>query len=135
MKTNLTPLEETDIIGNFQTPHLQTANINMNSEKRVSRNILSRKEDEILLVNSNAFSRISVIAGLSEKHIEYIAKNAPQDYKTNIFKILRDSDMMNGVFEIARSMDQDAGNSDSRNEDRINNVIRYVNDNQIAFEF
>jgi hypothetical protein len=43
--------------------------------------------------------------------------------------------MVNGVFEIAKAMDEDLGRGATQNQDRVRNVIQYIKDNRIAFEF
>jgi hypothetical protein len=132
---NLTPTEEFSIKGMMQEPHFSYIESTLLNKKTVSYSIIPRKESDILLIASSGFLIDSVFAGLTEKQIECIAKNAPEDYKTNILKILNEPEMMKGIFEIARSMDQDAGGNDRKNEERVDNVIRYINDNQVAFEF
>ena len=63
------------------------------------------------------------------------AKNAPEDYKKNILELLNNQEMVNGIFEIAKAMDDDLGRGATQNQDRARNVIQYIKDNRIAFEF
>jgi hypothetical protein len=135
MKPDITLVEETDIVGNFHTPHIRTTEINMPSKKRVARNILTKKEEDILLVNSVAFFGASVFSGISVKNIEYLAKNAPEDYKKNILKVLHDKKMMEEIFQIAKAMDEDLENNATQNQERVRNVVQYISDNRIVFEF
>ena len=126
---------EIEVIDHLQHPHLFFIG-KPEIKKNVSSEILSDyKDKEILIIDPYGFSTDSVFSGLTEKHIEYIAKNAPQDYKINILKILKDQETMQSVFEIVKSMDTDLGNNSTQNQERIKNVIQYINDNQIAFEF
>lgn len=135
MKPDITLTEEVDIIGDFHTPHIQAIQMNIPTKKRIARNILAKKAEDILLINSNAFIKTYIFAGLTEIQIEFIAKNAPKDYKVNLLKILGDKEMMKGVFEIVKSMDEDAGDGSTRHQERIKNIIQYISDNRIAFEF
>ncbi|OGI29622.1 MAG: hypothetical protein A2288_01980 [Candidatus Moranbacteria bacterium RIFOXYA12_FULL_44_15] len=133
MENNLSIIEELEIEEDIKTPHLSYITETLSERMRVSFSILKKNETEIVLIASSGFLIDSVFAGLTEKHIEYIAKNAPSDYKKNIMIILKDEEMMRGVFEIAKAMDEDKNTN--QNQERIGNVIRYIKDNQIAFEF
>ena len=128
-------VEEFDILTGIQSPYIIFYPITAVSKKKVSQMVLLKKTDEILLINDNGFLIDSVFAGLSEEHIEYIAKNAPQPYKENVLKILRDKEMMKGVFEIVEDMDDDLGRDVKKNQERIQSVIQYFKDNKVAFEF
>ncbi len=118
----------------IREPHLSYIDSTIGNRKNVAYLVLQKKEDEILLIDKSGFIIDSVFAGLTEKHIEYIAKNAPRDYKKNILSALADKKMMDGVLEIVRSMDDDVQGM-TKNQERINNVIRYIKDNIIAFQF
>lgn len=131
----LTSTEEFAIRGNIQEPHFSYSESSVINRKRVSISILQRNITDILLIDSSGFVIDSIFAGLSEKHIEHIAKNGPRDYKENILKILKDKEMMRGVFEIAKAMDEDLGRGSVRHQERVKNVIQYIKDNQVAFEF
>lgn len=135
MPENLTTLEEFDFRRKVQTPHLSFYPLNLIAKKNIAFIVLSNKETEILLINSLGFKTNSVFAGLSEGHIEYVAKNGPIDYKENLLKILKDQEMIKGAFEIAKAMDEDLGGNVTKNQERVNNVIQYIKDNEIAFKF
>lgn len=124
--------KELSIRNNLGEPHLSYIEDSISNRKNVSSLVVSKNTNEILLIDSYGFLIDSVFAGLTEKHIEYIAKNAPQDYKNNILKILKDQQMMNGVFEITQSMD---ANNTMEHQKRIKNVIQYIKDNHVVFEF
>ena len=128
----ITGVEEFDIITKFHFPHLFIRGTDFISKKIISNNVFLKNNEEVLLIVSEEFLYDSVFSGLSEKHIEYIAKNAPQDYKNNILKILKDQQMMKGVFEITQSMD---ANNTMEHQKRIKNVIQYIKDNYAVFEF
>ena len=119
----------------LREPHFSYIEESIFNRKQVSTILLSKKQDEILLIDSYGFNFDSVFAGLTEKHIEYIAINGPKNYKENLLKILQDQEMMKGVFEIAKAMDEDLGENVTQNQDRIKNVIQYIKDNLIVFEF
>jgi len=134
MGNKLTSLEEFDVQRTLQTPHLLFSRKLAYADKKVAFIVLRKKEDEMLLINSSGFSNAAIFAGLTEKHIEYFAKNAPMEYKNEIMKILRDKAAMEGVREIAEDMDEDEGDGLTKHQDRIKKVIRYILDNQIAFQ-
>lgn len=93
-------------------------------------------EDELLLIPApSLFSYPSVIAGMSENQIEYIAKNGPSDYKNELLKSIEQKFKIKNIFEIAKAMDDDLKNGVVKNQERVNNVIQYIKDNKIAFEF
>jgi len=119
----------------LREPHFSYIEESIFNRKKVSNILLSKKQDEILLIDSYGFVFDSIFAGLTEKNIEYIAKNAPRDYKESLLKILHDQEMMGGVFEIVKAMDEDLGESVTKNQERIKNVIQYIKDNRVVFEF
>lgn len=131
----LTTLEEFDLYEKLQFPHFSLSEEDIASQKKLAYEILSRKEENILLVTSHGFEYSEILAGLSEKHIEYIAKNGPRDYKENILNLLSDKEAVGLIFEIAKAMDEDLGENVTQNQDRIRNVIQYIKDNRVAFEF
>lgn len=135
MSNLLTTIEELDIEEIIKDPHLSYVIGTIQERKKVAISIFSRSKSNILLIASSGFLIDSVFAGLSEKHIEYIAKNAPKNYKENLLKILQDTEMMKGVFEIAVDMDTDIGKNVTQNQDRVKNVIQYIKDNRVVFEF
>ena len=135
MEHKIDLLSELKIYKLLGKPHFSYVLNSVANRKTVASSMLQRDEGVILLADSDGFLIDSVFAGLSGKHIEHIAKNAPRDYKNNILKILQDQEMMRGVFEIAKAMDDDLGRGTTQNQDRVKNVIQYIKDNRIAFEF
>lgn len=127
--------EESIIKLNLREPHFSYINDSVLSKKKISFLMLAKGNDSILLVDSYGFIFDSIFAGLSEKHIEHIAKNGPRDYKENILKISKDGKTMEGVFEIAKAMDEDLGGGSTRHQTRVKNVMQYIRDNQVVFEF
>ncbi len=132
---NLTLSEESSIKSLLHEPHFSYIESTLINKKGVAYLILQKKEVDIFLIASSGFYTDSVFAGLTEKHIEYVAKNAPGDYKKNILNILKDAQAMQSVFEIVKSMDDDIARGATQNQVRINNVIQYIKDNRIVFEF
>ena len=135
MENELAIEEELEIEERISEPFSNYFSGSLSEKKRVSLSIFQRKENEILLVNNYGFTIDFIFSGLTEKHIEHIANNAPKDYKENIMKILQDQEMMKGVFEIAKAMDEDLGRGATQNQDRVRNVIQYIKDNRVAFQF
>lgn len=135
MKTDYSALEEFDIIRNIQTPHLLYKKLDSVAKKNIAYNVLSRKAEEVLLISATGFSEESVLAGLSEKQIEYIAKNGPRKYKENILNIFSDESSISEIKEIIKTMDGDAIGGETPNQQRMRNVMRYISDNQRVFQF
>ncbi|MFA5994671.1 MAG: hypothetical protein WC823_06975 [Parcubacteria group bacterium] len=135
MPKNISSLEEFDIMREITMPHLLTMGESLLEKKNACYAILARKTEEILLVNSPGFSTDFIFAGLSEKHIEFIAKNAPIEYKKELLKLSSSDYSVADILEIAQAMDNDLGENVTQNQQRVKNVMRYIQDNQIAFQF
>ena len=126
---------EIEIIDHLQHPHLFDYG-SMSEKKNIAYQILNNyKNEEIFIVDPYGFSTTSVFAGLSEKSIELIAQKGPADYKRNILSLLKNTAAIKEVLEIAKLMDDDLGNNSTKNQERIQNVIKYISDNKIVFEF
>lgn len=135
MKEKIDILEEIEIEKNIREPFGDYINPSLPVKKKVSYSIILREENMLLLLDKYGFAIDFIFAGLTETHIEYIAEKAPKGHKDNILKLLQDQEMMNGVFEIAKAMDDDLGDNSTKNQERVKNVIQYIKDNRIAFEF
>jgi hypothetical protein len=133
MSDQLSSLEEYDAMMKYQMPHLLFDDNSIVNQKRTAFLIKNKTGDEILVINPMGFSDESVLAGLNEKHIEYFAKHAPMEYKKNLLEIFKDKEMLDGVWKIAKSMDEDEGNGTMANQNRIKNVLQYIKDNQVVF--
>lgn len=133
--SNLTLSEEFSIKGLMHEPHFSYLESTLDNRRKVSQLVLQKGVSDLLLIASSGLSIDSVFAGLSEEHIEYIAKVAPSDYKKAIVSILKDNRTMQEVFEIVNSMDDKIGEGSTQNQDRIKKVIRYIKDNQLVFKF
>jgi len=42
---------------------------------------------------------------------------------------------MKRIIEVAKAMDEDTDNKETSNQRRIQNVIQYIKDNQMVFQF
>lgn len=125
----LIPTEEFDITGFFRFPHLAC------QKKELPYLILKRNNEALLLVVPSGFNNSLVFAGLTIAHIEFLAKNAPNEYKQELLATINADYKLQEIFEITKSMDDDLGENVTQNQKRIKNVIQYIRDNQIAFEF
>ena len=135
MENNLTTLEEFDIERKMQFPHLVYPKISSVTKKKVSLDVLSRDNEELLSISPLGFSDPSVVAGLTEKHIEYFAKNGPREHKENLMKVFSEQAVFDETVDIIKFMDEDQGINSSINRDRFKKVSRYVQDNWILFQF
>lgn len=132
MENDLGLLEEFDVLREIKTPHLVYKNFSSTAKQRVAYSILSRKPEEILLINSPGFYVDAVFAGLSENQIEFIAKNGPLEYKQCLLDFLREGNV-EGALGVAKEMDEDSGTNTTKNQERVATVIQYIKDNQKAF--
>lgn len=128
-------LEEFDISRKIMLPHLLYSPMTPQNKRNVAFMIQSRKEDEILLISSLAFRESYVIAGLTEKQIEYFALHAPKEYKENLMEAVSDQDVINDIGEIAAMMDQELPGKSDANQQRVRRVFDYIRNNQVAFRF
>ena len=134
MAKQLTALEEFDIIRDIQLPYtFEQSELKQKGE--ISRKIFLLKYDDILLISSHGFSDPVVLGGLSEKNMEYIAIKAPLEYRTELLKIINNEGMTEESMKIAKFMDMEMDEDIAKNQYRVRNVIQYIRDNQIAFEF
>ena len=107
-----------------------------NGQKAIlARYIMTLSEDLLLIPSCYAFSYSGIVAGLTEKQVEYLAKNAPKDYKLELAKSILDEYKMEDVMKIAKMMDDDMGNGVMQNQKRVRDVRQYVLDNLVAFQF
>lgn len=95
--------------------------------------ILTLEPPLLLLPTATAFTYEPILAGLNEKQIEYFAKNAPDDYKKEVINSLSQDFIREEIFAITQAMDEKIRTN--QNQQRIRNVIQYIKDNQIAFQF
>lgn len=135
MTKNLDLIEESEYWEKFSSPFLSYIGRSLPERKRVARDISLRKKEDLLLMDKFGFGIDSIFSGLTEDQIQYIAKNAPLEYKKEMVSIFQDKEMMDGVWEIAKAMDDDEGDSSAKNQDRIKKIIQYINDNRAVFQF
>ena len=135
MSNNLEILEEFDTTVEMQTPHLMHRQITEITKQRVALSILSRRPEDVLLMNSTAFEIDYIFAGLRLDHIEYLAKNAPKEYKEVILKNAKDGYFLEDVFAVIKKMDESLSPQEKSNQARFLNVVQYIKDNQEVFEF
>ena len=101
----------------------------------LARYVMNLDEELLLIPSYYAFSYSGIIAGLTEKQVEYLAKNAPKDYKIELTKSILNEYKMKDVLKIAKMMDDDMGNGVIQNQKRIENMHQYVLDNLVVFKF
>lgn len=116
-------------------PYVYYAQETISQRATLARYILNLEEESLLIPSSYIFSYAAIIAGLSEQQIEYVAKNAPRDYKVELVKSTLNEYKTKEVFEIAKIMDEDLGEGIMQNQKRIKNVYQYISDNWMVFQF
>ena len=133
MNNNLSALEEFDAQRKIQFPHLLYSTIDLRTKRNSAYSVLLKKENEILLISPSGFGESSVVAGLTEKNIEYFSKFAPKEYREQLMSVVGNSYLMEEVWEIIKLMDEDDGQI--KNKIRMVNVVQYIRDNKIVFQF
>lgn len=135
MDNVLNALEEFDAQRKIQFPYLLHKATDLNAKKKMAYVILAKKEAEMLLISPAGFGEDSVIAGMTEKNMEFFAKFAPKEYKKIFLGIIANNYLVNDILEIAKAMDEDFGKGSVVNQTRVRNVLQYAYDNQIVFHF
>ena len=131
---SLTNLEEFDIMRKLQFPHTLPHGDLIQSSS-VSSYISSKNADELLLITPSGFSNDFIFAGLLDTHIEFLANNAPREYKEEIIPLALEEENITSELEIAMHLDGNMRVASNMNQIRVKNVIQYIKDNRIAFEF
>jgi len=126
---------EEKILDKFAIPHIVFPQDTIQQKRALAWHIISLKGEELLLTTSFSFSYPAIIAGISESNIEYIAKNAPRKYKTELFEAIKKDYVQKEILEIAKAMDEDLGENVTKNQIRIKDIIKYIKDNHVVFEF
>lgn len=124
-----------DITNKISIPHAYFSQETIGEKKMLAWHIFHSDNEAILLPTFFAFSYSAFIAGLTEKQVEYIAKNAPTDYKKELLNAISQNYKLQEVIEIAKEMDEDVRMGKTENQNRVKNVIRYIRDNKEAFQF
>jgi hypothetical protein len=126
---------EDDILEKLVLPYLSIKNNSLNEKKELALDTYKLNGEILLLPAPTMFKYSAIISGISEKQIEYISNNAPSEYKKELLESILQSYKVKEIFEIAKAMDDDLGRGSMQNQDRVRNVIQYIKDNRIAFEF
>jgi hypothetical protein len=126
---------EDDISEKLALPYIYFLQENFQQKAMFARYILSLDVETVLLPSCYIFSYPAVLAGLSEIQIEHVAKNAPADYKKELYECVRDDFRIHEAFDIAREMDDDLGQGRTDNQLRLKKILQYINDNSLAFQF
>ena len=134
MKSDLSTLEEFDIIAKLQFPHT-LPHENMSQKTQLARYISSKKPEDLLLITPSGFSVDFIFAGIGEKQIEFVAANAPDEYKKELATLISNSGDIADIFAIAKAMDREMGENVLQNQQRVARIIQYIKDNQAIFQF
>lgn len=126
---------EDDLLERLVLPYVCYPQQDIRQRKILAWHVNSLSGDELLLPSAFLFSYAGIVAGINEKQIEYVAKNAPSDYKKELLTSILNEYRMKEVFEIAKMMDEDMGEGVMQNQKRIKNVQRYISDNWAVFQF
>lgn len=124
-----------EIIEKMTLPYLSIREASIASKMNLAIKTLELDNETLLIPAYSMFSYSAILAGLSEKQAEYIAKSAPSDYKKELLSSIMQPYKIREVLEIAKVMDTDIATNSTKNQERVRNVIQYIKDNQIVFEF
>lgn len=128
MPSNISPLEEIDIITEIQSPD-SVYSVDSQDEKMVfSKFINSLSEHRILLLNNDLFDYPFVVAGLTERHFEAILKDEKYEIKKLLINNLSDSEFLKQVAGFITEMDN--RDKTTENSTRFKNVMQYLRDNR-----
>lgn len=134
MNNGIDIVREYEIRGTIEAPYLEYFNMSSSDGKMIANNVHQRTSEDLMLISKAGYCVEAVFAGLKTEHMEYFAKHAPMEYKLELMEIFKDQDGMNGVWEIAKAMDEDAGDGSTKNQERVKNVIQYIQDNRVVFQ-
>lgn len=126
---------EIDLLEKISLPYVFFKQDTLFQKKTLTKYVMSLNNEEILLFTTFSFSVSAIIAGLNEEQIEYIAKNAPKDYKMQVFSSISQEYKIKEILEIAKYMDDDFGDNIIENQNRVKKVLKYIRDNKIVFQF
>lgn len=126
---------EDNLIEKLTLPYLSIEENSMRSKTNLAMDTLGLDNEILLIPSHSMFSYSAILAGLSEGQIEHIAMNAPSDYKKELLNSIMQAYKIKEVFEIAKAMDTALATNSTKNQERVQNVIQYIKDNQIVFEF
>lgn len=135
MSNQLSTLEEFDIVRKIQYPHTLYGVMTPENKRNVAFLIASRKAEEILLTSPLAFREPYIVAGMTERQMEYFALHAPRDYREDLLEAFSSQENIDDMLRITAMMDEEIGKGSTENRQRLRKVIRYVRDNQVVFRF
>lgn len=134
MNNGLNALEEFDAQRKIQFPHLLKKASDIIVKKNIALLVFGLKEWDVLLISPSGFSESSVIAGITEKNIEFFLKKAPMEYKKNLLEAIENEFIVEETVKIAEAMDEDMSTENS-NQNRVRNVLNYIRDNSNVLSF
>lgn len=126
---------EDDISDKVVLPYVYYDQETMGGKLLLAKYVMQARPEVLLLPSYFLFSYSAVAAGLTEKQLEYIASNAPAEYKKELSKTFSNENKIKEVIEIGRMLDDDYGQNTEKNQERIRRVYQYIRDNSIAFQF
>ena len=135
MSNQLSTLEEFDIVRKIQYPDSLYGVMTPENKRNVAFLIANRKAEEILLTSPLAFRESYVVAGMTERQMEYFALHAPRDYRESLMQAFSSQENIDDMLSITAMMDEEMGKGSMENQQRLKRIIRYLRDNQIVFRF
>ena len=123
------------ILEQFIVPYIHFPHKTEGQKIMLAQYISNLDVKSLLIPSCYIFSYSPIVAGLTEKHVEYVAKNAPAVYKTELLNAVSQDYKLQEIFNIAKLMDDDLGNNSTENQMRIRNIVQYIKDNKTIFEF
>jgi hypothetical protein len=124
-----------EITEKLTLPYLFIEEASMASKINLAIKTLGLDNETLIIPASSMFSYSAILAGISERQVEYVAKNAPSDYKKELLNSIMQPYKIKEIFEIARAMDTGLATDSTKNQERVQNVIQYIKDNRTVFEF
>lgn len=128
MPIELDPLEEFDVLSEFQFPDFIYSLDSIEEKISFSNYINSLSNRRILLIHDELFNSYFVLASLKEDQLETLVKEGGSNIKKIIISNLSDSETIKKVAEFASELDKRSKTTE--NSTRSRNILQYIKDNK-----
>lgn len=128
----LSPIEEVDIIARILYPHFIYPIKNLRQKALLANYISTISSQRALLLEVFSLEEPAILAGLTQKQIEYIAKQGILEQKKALFDGFNNPQKLQEILEIAKVMDEKSSNA-QENTQKIYQIVQYFKNNKIIF--
>lgn len=124
------PINESLIRKELFSPYLLPAETQQDRQK-IALLILSKSNEELLLMDPYAYQENVILAGLTERHLEFLAFYAPEPIKRFLWEGFSTRETIESAYNLALSLSKDQ----EAHRKRMLFLIRYIRDNESVFRF